>query len=103
MLGTDALAQDRQHGARGRRALCRRWLLDLGIGSSPLEGCDDPMQDPLPEQIQLGAPIPQAFEPFDPAHLPFTLACAPGRSQCGSHRVLVLANAPGDRRERWEL
>jgi hypothetical protein len=39
------------------------------------------VQNPLPQQIQLGSPISQALDQFDPANLTFALAGAPGQAQ----------------------
>jgi len=51
-VGAYVLFRGHERVARGSR------LLDLTTASSSLYGCDHPMQSPLPEQGQLGVPVP---------------------------------------------
>jgi hypothetical protein len=53
------------------------------------------VQNPLPQQIQLGSPISQAFDQFDSANLTFALAGAPGHGQGRLDRRIVLTKALG--------
>jgi hypothetical protein len=78
-------------------------LRDLRLVPNACPGFSHPMQDPLAEQVQLGAPVPQAFNQFDPAILPLTLACAPGCGQSGLDGLGILAKAPGDRLKRRQF
>ena len=53
------------------------------------------VQNPLPQQIQLGSPKSQAFDQFDSANLTFALASAPGHGQGQLDRRIVLTKALG--------
>jgi hypothetical protein len=77
-------------------------VLDLKVGSGSQYGCGHPMQEPLPEQIKFGAPVPQTCDQLNPADLPFTLTGAPGRGQRGHDRGIILVETAGQGTKRRE-
>ena len=55
----------------------------------------EPMQDPLPQQVQLGSPIAQALDQLHATDLALTLTSAPGHGQGQLDCFIVLTKALG--------
>lgn len=82
--------------------LCDGRLLNPGTASSSLDGCDPAMQNPLPEQVQFGGPVPYTLDELHPADLPFTLPRTPGRGEGGVDRLDVLTKAMNHGLKGWD-
>ena len=69
-VGTETLGRGRKRSARVSMPLCGGWGLDLSVGAGLGEGCNDLMQDTLPERIKRGAPVSRTFDELHTTELP---------------------------------
>jgi len=60
------------------------------------------MQDPLPEEIQPGAPKPQTFDKLHPADLPFASPRTPRQGESCLDRLIVVPKPLGHGLKRWQ-
>ena len=59
------------------------------------------MQNPLPERVQCGAPVPEPPDPLHPAELPCTRPRTPGRDEGGVDRLAVLTKLMSHGLKGW--
>jgi hypothetical protein len=60
------------------------------------------MQQPLPQQVQFRAPVPDTLEQLHPTDRPHALPRTPGRGEGGDDRLDVVTKAMSDGLNGWD-